>query len=75
MSTITLKVDGLTCSNCVAHVTHAFDARDEVATTNVDLTAGGTSTVTLTVNADLADPTIAEILDNEGYSLRAAKRS
>ncbi|SNU01080.1 Copper chaperone CopZ [Ruaniaceae bacterium KH17] len=74
MATINLKVDGLTCNNCVGHVTTAFEARPEVANVMVTLESGGTSDVVLTLNTDIADETIAELIDEEGYTLVGVQR-
>lgn len=74
MDTITLKVDGLTCDNCVNHVTTAFEARPEVAEVMVTLVTGGTSSVVLTLNDDITDATVAEVVDDEGYTLVGVER-
>lgn len=74
MDTITLKVDGLTCGNCVNHVTTAFEDRPEVAEVMVTLVKDGTSSVVLTLNDEIADDTVAEVIDEEGYTLVGVER-
>lgn len=74
MSTINIKVDGLTCGNCVNHVTTAFEARPEVAEVMVTLESGGTSDVVLTLNEEISDEVIAEVIDEEGYTLVGVQR-
>ena len=69
MDTITLTVDGMTCGNCVKHVTDAFEALDEVAEVMVMLDPEATSEVLLTMNDEISDARIAEIIDEEGYDL------
>ena len=54
MSTTTLTVDGLTCGHCVQHVTTELSALDGVSAVDVDLVAGGTSTVRVTSEGPLA---------------------
>lgn len=74
MNTTTVNVDGLTCNNCVGHVTTAFEARPEVAEVMVTLVSGGTSKVLLTLNSEISDETIAEVIDEEGYTLVGVER-
>ena len=69
MDTITLKVDGMTCGNCVKHITEAFEALDEIAEVMVTLDTEATSEVFLTLNDEITDAKIAEIIDDEGYIL------
>lgn len=50
---LTVNVDGMTCSNCVKHVTTAVSALAGVTDVTIDLNAGGTSAVHITgVNLD-----------------------
>ena len=46
--TIELSVDGMTCGHCVKSVTQALQALPQVDDIQVDLAAGGVSTVTVT---------------------------
>ncbi len=69
MTTTTLHVAGLTCGNCVKHVSEELAAIEGVSAVDVDLVAGGTSTVTVT-SADALDPAAVEAaVDEAGYEL------
>ena len=68
MDTITLKVDGMTCGNCVKHVGEALDAHVPGAKHDVDL-AGKTVTVTFDPHAT-TPAAIAQALDEAGYPAR-----
>ena len=73
--TTTLKVSGLTCGHCVAHVTEELEALDGVKDVSVLLNKGGQSTVTVLSDARLDDPTRAEASDEAGdYPLDAVER-
>lgn len=62
MITQTFRVSGMTCGNCVRHVTQALDALPGVEEAQVDL-ASGSATVTGTV-----DPAaVVAALTREGY--------
>jgi copper chaperone len=72
-TTATYRVDGLTCAHCVSAVTSELTALDGVRDVSVDLTAGGTSTVTVTSAAPLSEDQVARALDEAGdYRLAAA---
>jgi len=53
--TTTLKVSGLTCAHCVAHVTEELEALDGVKDVSVLLNKGGQSTVTVLSDVRLED--------------------
>ena len=53
--TTTLKVSGLTCGHCVAHVTEELEALNGVKNVSVLLNKGGQSTVTVLSDARLDD--------------------
>ena len=70
-STITnqLGVGGMTCDNCVRHVTKALESVPGVASANVDLAAARA-----TVEYDPAEatiPTMASAVKEAGYTLKA----
>lgn len=65
----TLQVEGLTCQNCVKHVTEELVAIDGVRDVSVDLVAGGVSTVTLTSDQEVPAERLAEAVDEAGYQL------
>ncbi|HLN79257.1 MAG TPA: heavy-metal-associated domain-containing protein [Nocardioidaceae bacterium] len=72
MTTQTYSVTGMTCGHCAGAVTSELKALDGVNDVNVDLVAGGTSTVTVTSENPLDDAAVAEALDEAGdYKLAA----
>jgi copper chaperone len=66
MSVATYAVTGLTCGHCVHAVTSEIRALPGVSEVDVDLNAGGTSTVRVTTDTPLADKQIAAALDEAG---------
>ena len=69
MSTTTFAVDGMTCGNCVRHVTEELTALPGVTDVQVDLVAGGSSPVTVTSDAPLSPEAIADAVDEAGYAV------
>jgi copper chaperone CopZ len=67
--TDTYNVTGMTCEHCVAAVTEELGALEGVTAVDVDLVAGGTSTVTVTSAAPLDPTLVAEAVDEAGYVL------
>jgi copper chaperone CopZ len=67
--TDTYRVTGMTCEHCVAAVTEELSALDGVTAVDVDLVAGGTSTVTVESAAPLDPAAVAEAIDEAGYAL------
>lgn len=66
---ITLKIDGMTCGHCVSSVTEELTAVPGVSNVEVFLSAGGTSTATLTVNAPLENAVLEAAVTEAGYTL------
>lgn len=66
MTTQTYSVTGMTCGHCAGAVTSELKALDGVSDVNVDLVAGGTSTVTVTSEAPLDETRVVEALDEAG---------
>ena len=65
MARATLKVSGMTCGNCVKHVTKALSKVPGVTEPTVDLASGR---VELTYDEALASPTaIADAVGRAGY--------
>jgi len=64
--TTAYAVTGLTCGHCASAVTSELTALDQVQAVDVDLVAGGTSTVTVTSATALTDAQVAEALDEAG---------
>ena len=73
MSTQTVNVSGMTCSHCVRSVTEELTAIPGVTDVAVDLVNGGTSTVTITADAPVADDAIAAAIDEAGYTIAPAR--
>lgn len=65
-------VSGMTCSNCVRHVTAELTALDGVDAVDVALNVGGVSTVTLESSAPLDDAAVAAAVAEAGYELVSA---
>jgi copper chaperone CopZ len=66
MSTISYPVTGLTCDHCVGAVTEEVSALEGVSAVQVDLVAGGTSTLTITAAGDVPTGQISAALDEAG---------
>lgn len=66
---ITLKIDGMTCGHCVASVTEELNGVPGVSNVEVILSAGGTSTATLTANAPLENDVLEAAVTEAGYTL------
>jgi copper chaperone len=66
MATQTFAVTGLTCGHCVSAVRDEIVALPGVAAVDVDLDAGGTSSVHVTGEAALTEEQIAAALDEAG---------
>ena len=66
VTTQTIRVQGMTCANCVRHVTTALLAVPGVVRADVDLAR---AEATLEVETPIADATLAPVLDEAGYRL------
>ncbi len=69
MSTQTVKVAGMTCHHCVMSVTEEVSEIAGVTGVDVDLVAGGTSTVTITADAPVTDEAVAAAVKEAGYAV------
>lgn len=69
MTQTTFSVDGMTCGHCVKHVTTELTAIPGVEDVAIDLVVGGSSRVTVTSDAPLADEDVAAAIDEAGYVL------
>lgn len=69
MTTTRIRVDGLTCGNCVKHLSEELVALPGVSDVAVDLVPHGTSTATVTSQAPLGSEAIAGAVDEAGYTL------
>jgi copper chaperone len=65
-------VAGMTCGNCVAHVTQELSAIVGVDAVEVDLVNGGVSSVTIRSSAPISDAAITAAVEEAGY--RVAER-
>ena len=73
--TTTLKVSGLTCGHCVAHVTEELEALKGVKDVSVVVNKGGQSVVTVVSDVVLDDAALAVAIDVAGdYTLDAVER-
>ncbi len=66
MTTQTYSVTGMTCDHCAHAVTSELKGLDGVSEVQVDLVAGGTSTVTVTSEQPLDQGKVTEALDEAG---------
>ena len=72
MSTQTFPVTGMTCGHCVSAVSSELKEIPGVTDVNIELVAGGSSTVTVASDAPLTDEQVAAALDEAGaYELAA----
>ena len=62
----TITVKGMTCPNCVKHVTKALSGMEGVSDVAVDLAAG---TAKFTASREIPDSELAAVLDDAGYEL------
>ena len=65
----TFTVTGMTCGNCVKHVTEELTEIDGVTDVAVDLVAGGDSPVTITTDSPVSQDAIAAAVDEAGYTV------
>lgn len=73
--TTTLKISGLTCEHCVAHVTEELEALPGVKNVSVILNKGGQSVATVVSGVVLDDAALAAAVDEAGdYVLDAVER-
>ncbi|WP_083260003.1 heavy-metal-associated domain-containing protein [Cellulosimicrobium cellulans] len=70
MSTVTtLGVTGMTCANCVAHVTKDVEAVAGVENVSVELRVGEESEVTVFSDEPLDEAALREAVDEAGYTV------
>ena len=73
--TTTLKISGLTCGKCVAHVTEELEAIEGVKNVSVILHKNGQSVATVVSDIVLDDAALAAAIDEAGdYTLDAVER-
>jgi copper chaperone CopZ len=72
MISATYQVTGMTCEHCTRAVSEELTALDGVTGVSVDLVPGGTSAVTVSSEAPVAEQAVAAALDEAGdYRLAA----
>lgn len=72
MISATYQVTGMTCEHCTRAVSEELTALDGVTGVSVDLVPGGTSAVTVSSKAPVAEQAVAAALDEAGdYRLAA----
>jgi copper chaperone len=70
MERVTMKIDGMSCGSCVAHVTKALKHLDGVDVEQVGI---GTATVSFDPGST-SEEKITRAIEDEGYSVAAATR-
>jgi copper chaperone CopZ len=65
--TTKLKISGMTCGNCVKHVTQALQAVPGVERVSVNLESG-----TAEVEGDVSNEQLRAAIEEEGYELEGA---
>jgi len=68
----TVNVSGMTCGHCVSSVSEELEALAGVERVDVDLNAGGVSTVTITSAGALSAAEIGEAIAEAGYLMVAS---
>ena len=63
----TLKVDGMMCGHCEAHVKQALEAIPQVESADVSHTAG---TAVVHLNAEVSDEVLKQAVEKEGYQVK-----
>jgi copper chaperone CopZ len=63
----TVSVSGMTCGHCVSSVSEELESLAGVEAVDVDLNAGGVSTVTITSTKELSPSEIGEAVAEAGY--------
>lgn len=65
----TYQVEGMTCGHCAGQVTDALTALEGVADVQIDLVAGGLSTITVTGDRSISTEAVRTAVEQAGYSL------
>jgi len=73
VTTTVIDVQGMTCGNCVKHVTEELTGLAGVSGVDVDLHAGGVSPVTVTSADPLDEAALREAVDEAGYEVTAIR--
>ncbi len=73
MTSATYTVAGMTCGHCVNAVKDEVSQLAGVTAVDVDLVAGGDSTVTVASKAPLDDDLVRAAVDEAGYDLTGTR--
>ncbi len=63
---ITVQLTGLSCQNCVRHITEELTPLPQVESVNIDLVSGGTSTLIIKADSSLSNAEIMQAIDEAG---------
>lgn len=66
-TTTTVNVSGMTCGHCVSAVSEELEALAGVEEVDIELNAGGISTVTISSSTELSPSEIGEAVAEAGY--------
>jgi copper chaperone CopZ len=66
-TTTTVSVSGMTCGHCVSAVSEELESLAGVEAIDIELNAGGISTVTITSTKELSPSEIGEAVAEAGY--------
>ncbi|MDP5226826.1 MULTISPECIES: heavy-metal-associated domain-containing protein [Arthrobacter] len=71
--TTQVPVSGMTCGHCISSVTEELESVAGVEKVEVDLNAGGISTVTISSRHELSPEDIGEAIAEAGYVVVAER--
>ena len=63
----TMKIEGMMCQHCVAHVKKALETVEGVSDVQVDLKK---KTATLVLEKEITNQTLIDVIDQAGYSVK-----
>ena len=66
----TIKIDGMMCMHCQAHVKRALEALDGVVAAEPNHKEG---IATVTLSGDVSDALLKETIENQGYKVISIK--
>ena len=69
---VEIKIEGMMCKHCVAHVEKALSALPSVASVEVDLAAG---TATVVLASEVEDSVLSAAIVEAGYEVVEIKRT
>lgn len=68
-STTTVTISGMTCGHCVTSVTEEIESLPGVTGVDVNLTAGGLSTATVSSDREITVAELSEAVAEAGYTV------